>query len=78
LFSILRVGEIIDAFLMKHRVLRKELETYAVNAYTGYVLSPLIPVKASNQEDKISIKQSNCKQLNDAVFYMCYHTYQDT
>ena len=34
----LRVGEIIDAFLMKHRVLRKELETYAVNAYTGYVL----------------------------------------
>ena len=33
-----RVGEIIDAFLMKHRVLPKELETYAVNAYTGYVL----------------------------------------
>ena len=33
-----RVGEIIDAFLMKHRVLRKELETYAVKAYTGYVL----------------------------------------
>jgi hypothetical protein len=33
-----RVGEIIDAFLMKHKVLRKELETYAVNAYTGYVL----------------------------------------
>lgn len=33
-----RVGEIIDAFLMSHRVLRKELETYAVNAYTGYVL----------------------------------------
>jgi hypothetical protein len=33
-----RVGEIIDAFLMSHRELRKELETYAVNAYTGYVL----------------------------------------
>ena len=33
-----RVGEIIDAFLRSHRVLRKELETYAVNAYTGYVL----------------------------------------
>lgn len=33
-----RVGEIIDAFLMEHRELRKELETYAVNAYTGYVL----------------------------------------
>ena len=33
-----RVGEIIDAFLMKHRVLRKELEQYAMNAYTGYVL----------------------------------------
>jgi hypothetical protein len=33
-----RVGEIIDAFLMKHRELRKELETYAANAYVGYVL----------------------------------------
>ena len=33
-----RVGEIIDTFLMSNRVLRKELETYAVNAYTGYVL----------------------------------------
>jgi hypothetical protein len=32
-----RVGEIIDTFLMSHRELRKELETYAVNAYTGYV-----------------------------------------
>ncbi len=33
-----RVGEIIDAFLMKHRELRKELEMYAANAYVGYVL----------------------------------------
>jgi hypothetical protein len=33
-----RVGEIIDAFLMKYRVLRKDLEMYAVNAFTGYVL----------------------------------------
>lgn len=31
----LQVEKIIDAFLMNHRVLRKELETYAVNAYTG-------------------------------------------
>src|SRR6266498_94250 len=33
-----RVGKIINNFSMKHRELRKELETYLGNAFTGYVL----------------------------------------
>jgi hypothetical protein len=33
-----RVGEIINKFSMEHRELRKELERYMGNAFTGYVL----------------------------------------
>lgn len=33
-----QVGEIINAFSMRHRDLPKSLETYLINAFTGYVL----------------------------------------
>ena len=33
-----QIGEIINRFSMSHRNLRKELETYMMNAFTGYVL----------------------------------------
>ena len=33
-----RVGEIIDKFSMSHRDLPENLQTYMINAYTGYVL----------------------------------------